>query len=410
MTDRDRLASVDFEQHPGPTVSVDRSTVRQAVLVVGTRPEAVKLAPIALALAGDSGWEPSVVSTGQHGAVVDEVLTAFAIEADRRYEPWKHDGDLASLHTVLVGRLHTYLRFRRAAAVIVQGDTSSALAGALAAFWLQLPVVHVEAGLRSGDLSAPFPEEANRRLISQLTSLHLAPTAGAEAALLTVGIARNQIVVTGNTVIDALRSIQGVDHEPFVPSNSGFRDVPATPRRRTVLVTCHRRENWGKPMARVADALHLLAAAHRDVDFMVIAHPNPAIQALFVGRLGQLDNVTISGPLGYLPFVSLLADATLVITDSGGVQEEAPALAVPVLVLRRVTERPEAVTAGVARMVGTDTDSIVRAADRLLSDRGAHQAMARAVNPFGDGHAARRSVAAMNWYFRGLPRPDSFVT
>ena len=375
--------------------------VRRAALVVGTRPEAVKLAPVVLALAADPHWEPFVISTGQHRAVVDEVFALFDIVADRRHESWEHTGELASLHTALVDRLHQDLSEFDVDAVIVQGDTASALAGALAAFWLQIPVIDVEAGLRSADLTAPFPEEANRRLITQISALHLTPTPGAKAALAAEGVTGDAVLVTGNTVIDALHFLQS--HRAISAVGAG------PPLHPSVLVTCHRHENWGEPMRQVADAVHRLATTHPAVVFTVATHPNPEVQLVFTRELGGLANVEVTGPEGYSSFVAMLAAAAVVLTDSGGVQEEAPAFGVPVLVLRDVTERPEGVTAGVAQLVGTDPEAIVKAVTRLLCHASARRSMAHAVNPYGDGQAARRTVAAMNCYFDGAPRPDEFA-
>jgi UDP-N-acetylglucosamine 2-epimerase (non-hydrolysing) len=367
-------------------------------VVVGTRPEAVKLAPLVLALRDRPDWEPVVITTGQHAGVVDEVLGSFGIVASVRHEPWSHSGALAPLHTALVNSLDGDLAHLDVDTVVVQGDTASALAGALAGFWRGIPVVDVEAGLRSGDLSAPFPEEANRQLISRVTALHLAPTAGAQEALAAEGITGDHVVVTGNTVIDALR---------LLAPPTDRRDAARAHRR--VLVTCHRRENWGTPMAGVADAVGRLAIEFPDVMFAVATHPNPSVRAAFTGRLDAHDNVEITGPLDYAEFMSQLAEATIALTDSGGVQEEAPALGVPVLVLREVTERGEGVAAGVARLVGTDPEAIVAAASRLLSDPCAYAQMARATNPYGDGRAAERSIAAMDWFFAGAPRPEPFA-
>lgn len=369
--------------------------VRRVVVVAGTRPEAVKVAPIVAALAATPGWSPILVSTGQHGDVLDRVFASFGLTVDVRHEPWQRSGELSGLHTALVELLSADLDRLEPDALIVQGDTASTLAGALAAFWQRIPVVHVEAGLRSGDLTAPFPEEANRRLVSQLAALHLAPTAAAAAALAREGIVGNQVIVTGNTVIDALRSLTITR--------------PASSERRLVLVTCHRRENWGRPMLGVARAVQCLADKHADVDFVVAAHPNPAVRDVFEAALGRFQNVTITDPLDYLPFVELLARAAVVLTDSGGVQEEAPAFGVPVLVLRDVTERPEGIDAGVALLVGTEPHTITSAADNLLSNAEAHRAMAHRANPYGDGNAASRTVAAISWLLNRTVRPDEFA-
>lgn len=373
---------------------------RRVAIFVGTRPEAIKLAPVASAFLDVPGWTPIVISTGQHGTVVDEVFEVFGIPVDRAHVAWERDADLTSLHVALVGSVAADLDSIEPDVVVVQGDTATTLAGAMTAFWKGIPVVHVEAGLRSGDLAAPFPEEANRRLVSQITTLHLAPTAGAAAALAREGIVGDRVLVTGNTVVDALQQIITVDGEP--------NDKPVDDRR-LVLVTCHRRENWGAPMQRVVRAVKLVAESHPNVRIVVATHPNPAVQEQFHSVLDDVENIEVRGPMSYLPFMRDLARATLVVTDSGGVQEEAPALGVPVLVLRDVTERPEGIEWGVAELVGTETGPLVKAIERLLDDPQAHAAMRDAVNPYGDGSAALRTVAAVDWLLGQGPRPDAFV-
>jgi UDP-N-acetylglucosamine 2-epimerase (non-hydrolysing) len=266
--------------------------------------------------------------------------------------------------------------------VIVQGDTTSALVGGLTAMWRGVPVVHLEAGLRSGNLAAPFPEEANRRLIVPIVSLHLAPTAGAAANLVGEGVDPATILVVGNTSIDAALLLARANHT----AAAGAWDS------RTVLVTAHRRESWGEPLSRIASAVAELATRHEDHLFVFPLHPNPTVRNAVTPRLAGLENVRLIEPMDYAPFVRLLRSSRLAITDSGGVQEEAPALDVPVLVLRDVTERPEGIETGAARLVGSDPDRIVEVASQLLSHEPAWRAMAEAVNPYGDGRAAQRIV------------------
>ena len=372
---------------------------RVVAVIAGTRPEAIKLAPVALALRNKPGWTPFVISTGQHGSVVDEVFATFGVEVDRAHAPWDRGTDLAELHATLLQRLSADLSDVRPDVAVVQGDTATTLAGALAAFWRQIPVVHVEAGLRSGDLAAPYPEEANRRLVTQVSSLHLAPTAAAAAALAREGIVGERVLVTGNTVVDALQFIAMAEPRMDDASSAG---------RRLVLVTCHRRESWGEPMRNVATALQRIAAAHPDIDLLVATHPNPAVQEVFTTALADIPNAEVRGPMPYGTFVRRLAAATIAVTDSGGVQEEAPALGVPVLVMRDVTERPEGIEWGVARLVGTDPELVAKSVSELLDDPVAHAAMSEAVNPYGDGRAAERSVAGIAWLLDGAPRPSEF--
>lgn len=373
---------------------------RRVLCVVGTRPEAIKVAPVVLALRA-AGWHPVVATTGQHGAVVDEALEAFGIRPDVTGVPWSRGPALSSLHSELVGRLARDLEVHTPAAVLVQGDTASTLAGALAGFWARVPVVHLEAGLRSGSLSEPFPEEGNRRLVAQVSALHLAPTPAAHDALRREGIAADDILVVGNTVVDAVRLLSERVGPPPCPESEAAR-APL------VLVTCHRRENWNTGIVRVAAAVRRLVETHADIDVVVAAHPNPAVRAVLDDRLGGTDAVTVRDAVAYPEFVGLLARAAVVVTDSGGVQEEAAALGVPAVVLREVTERPEGVDAGLAELVGTDPASIVAAVSRVLAAP-PRSAVSRPPCPYGDGQAARRCVEALGALLEGTARPDPFV-
>lgn len=364
------------------------------MVVAGTRPEAIKVAPIVTAARSRGDLEVELVTTGQHREMLAQVLEVFGIEAGRTLEVMDGKRGLSPLAARVLAGMDDLLDEGMPDAVVVQGDTTTAFAAGLAAFHREIPVVHVEAGLRSGDLSSPFPEEGNRQLLSRLASLHLAPTATSRANLLAEGVESARIAVTGNTVIDALLAAR---------TEAGRREpgdlAPALAAQRAgrpvLLVTTHRRENWGEPMRRIATAVRRLTEAFGDLEVVLPMHANPDVRATLRPILGDLQRVTLTEPLDYLTFVRAQDAATVVLTDSGGVQEEAPSLGKPVLVARENTERPEAVEAGTARLVGTDEDLIVGEISTLLADDGAYQAMARAVNPYGDGHAARRSLAAI---------------
>jgi UDP-N-acetylglucosamine 2-epimerase (non-hydrolysing) len=357
--------------------------------VLGTRPEAVKMAPVIHALRGAAGIVPFVVSTGQHRELLAETMALFEYAPDVSLDLMQPAQRLASFFGRCVEGLDRALHDARPAAVIAQGDTSTVLAAALVAFYQHVPFFHVEAGLRTGRIALPFPEEMNRTLASRLAALHFAPTAQARTNLLQEGVVAESIVVTGNTVIDALLMVR----DRRMPHG-----VALTPGKRLIVVTAHRRENHGERMRAVLRALKEIALRHADVEIVYPAHPSPEVRAAIAAEIGPGANVRIIDPLGYGPFVSLLDQACLILTDSGGIQEEAPALGKPVLVLRDQTERPEAVAAGVARLVGTDTATIVRETARLLDDAVHYQAMARGASPYGDGNAAARIVASVRHY------------
>lgn len=359
--------------------------------VYGTRPEAIKLAPVITALHADPRFETVTVVTGQHRDMLDAINAAFEITPAHDLDVFEPGAALTTLAAKTLTGLGPVLRRVRPDAVVVQGDTTSALAAGLAAFYERIPVVHVEAGLRTTSIAAPYPEEGNRRLLSAITALHLAPTPAAADNLRRGGVAASDIVVTGNTVIDALQLTLARRPAPVDPA---VADVLADPRR-VVLVTAHRRESWGAPLAAVAEAIRRLADTHTDTVFVLPVHANPAVADVFRLALADTANVRLTDPLTYTDLCLVLQRSTLVITDSGGLQEEAPALGIPVIVLRDETERPEAVDAGTALLVGTDTERIVAAANQLLSDADAYAAMAQAINPFGDGRAAERTVAAL---------------
>ena len=377
----------------------------EVVLVVGTRPEAIKVAPLALALQG-SQLQPFVVSTGQHRHLIDQVLTTFDLRPDLDLKLGRPRQTLASLTASALTAMVDQLQRRRPASVVVQGDTTTAFAAGLAACYAAVPLVHLEAGLRSGDLRNPFPEEANRRLTGVIADLHLAPTWQAQANLLATGVDPATIAVTGNTVIDALLLAA---QWPVSKRNALLSRLEADPRR-VVLVTMHRRESWGAPMRSAMSGLARVAAARPDVVFVVPVHPNPTVSQVVRATLAGLANVRLTDPLDYAPLVAVLRRSSIVLTDSGGLQEEAPSLGRPVLVMRETTERPEGIAAGTARLVGTDPDVIETQLLRLLDDEAAYAAMARAINPYGDGQAAGRCVAALEHLLGLRAEPaESFV-
>jgi UDP-N-acetylglucosamine 2-epimerase (non-hydrolysing) len=363
-------------------------------LVGGTRPEGLKLAPLVWALNRQRLIHPVVVATGQHPSMFHQSLATFGLRPDRELRPRRDSGSQAELVAQLAEQLDRELMLNPPAAVVVQGDTSSALVGAMAAFWRQIPVVHLEAGLRSHDLSAPFPEEANRKMIGQIAALHLAPTPAAADNLAAEGITADRIEVVGNTIVDAVLTLAGRDDGFAEPALQPVSEALASGRR-LLLVTVHRRESWGEPMRSVLRAVRDVLDAHPDTIATLPAHPNPAVRADVMSVLGADHRVVITEPLNYPDLVGLLKRSSLVLSDSGGIQEEAPSFGVPVLVLRERTERLEAVEAGCAFLVGTDRDVITAAASRLLTVDPARRESLSVANPFGDGHAAQRAAIAL---------------
>lgn len=359
--------------------------------IYGTRPEAIKVAPVILALKASADLASVAVVTGQHREMLDQVNRLFGLRPNHDLDVFVSGQSLNALASRMLARLDPVLDREKPDAVLVQGDTTTALAGGLAAFYRGIPVVHLEAGLRSGNLHSPFPEEANRKLISQLAALHLAPTSGARDNVTREGIDPNTVAVTGNTVIDALYHVLALD---VGFSDSRLRDLEASGRP-VVLVTVHRRESWGEPLQQIGRALRRIADAFPDHTLVLPLHRNPLVRQGILPHVEHLDNVFAIEPLDYGDFARLMQLARLVVSDSGGVQEEAPSLGKPVLVLRENTERPEAVTAGTVRLVGTAEDRIVDEVSDLLTSADSYAHMANAVNPYGDGEAAARAVAAI---------------
>jgi UDP-N-acetylglucosamine 2-epimerase (non-hydrolysing) len=366
--------------------------VKRVLSVFGTRPEAIKMAPVVRAVA-EVGLNSRVCVTAQHRGMLDQVLDVFAIRPDHDLDVMKPGQDLYDVTSrVLVG-LRDVLRAERPDVVLVHGDTTTTLAATLAAFYARIPVGHVEAGLRTGNLDAPWPEEANRVLADRICRWHFAPTEGSAAALRREGTPEAGIHVTGNTVIDALLWMR--DRVAAAPTSSWRGALGAAFEayegdRPIVLITGHRRESFGDGFQRICRAIATLSERHPDVVFVYPVHLNPNVQAPVRAHLSGRPNVLLIEPLDYAPFVALLSRCTLVLTDSGGIQEEAPSLGKPVLVMRDTTERPEGVEAGTVKLVGTDEDRIVSETHRLLVDPAAQDAMRRAHNPYGDGTAALR--------------------
>ncbi|MEN6411065.1 MAG: UDP-N-acetylglucosamine 2-epimerase (non-hydrolyzing) [Anaerolineaceae bacterium] len=369
--------------------------------IFGTRPEAVKMAPVVQKLATTPGIVSRVCVTGQHREMLDQVLNLFDITPDADLNLMRPDQSLAQLTASILTHLDPILEKEQPDWILVQGDTTTVMATALLAYYRHIRVGHVEAGLRTGDKWQPFPEEINRRVATVLADLHFAPTEHSRQNLLHEGVNPAQVVVTGNPVIDALHAIARQPEPPEVNellTHHGVRENG----KRLVLITAHRRENFGAPLEDVFAALKNLAETYRDeILFVYPVHLNPHVQEPAHRLLDGIPNLLLLPPLDYLPLVHLMKHASLVLTDSGGIQEEAPGLGIPTLVLREVTERPEGVEAGVLKLVGTAPDRIISEARRLLDDPAAHAAMAHAVNPFGDGHAAEQIVRALLNTFAG---------
>jgi UDP-N-acetylglucosamine 2-epimerase (non-hydrolysing) len=359
------------------------SDMRKVVVICGTRPEAIKLAPVVLELRRRPDvFDARVVVTAQHREMLDQVLRVFRIGTDVDLDIMREGQTPFEITVRALEGLRPVLERERPDVVICQGDTTTTFAAALASFYLKTRVAHVEAGLRSGDKLNPFPEEVNRRLTSVVADYHFAPTTTARDNLVAEGISPGSVFVTGNTVIDALMIASGL------PGPGPADDVSADAR--LVLVTAHRRENWGAPMEQIMLAVVDIADAMEDVQVVVSVHPNPRVRETVEHVLAGHARIRVIDPVDYVPFVKLMERAHIILTDSGGIQEEAPSFGVPVLVLRKVTERPEGVTAGTVRVVGVERAGIAAAALELLGDSAAYESMARAVNPYGDGHASER--------------------
>jgi UDP-N-acetylglucosamine 2-epimerase (non-hydrolysing) len=368
----------------------------KVLTVFGTRPEAIKMAPLVHALAKDPYFDARVCVTAQHREMLDQVLHLFSIVPDYDLNIMKPGQGLTEITCRILEGVKPVLEEFQPDVVLVHGDTTTTVATSLAAFYQHIPVGHVEAGLRTGDLSSPWPEEANRTLTGHLALYHFAPTENSRANLLRENVADKRIFVTGNTVIDALITVRdniladvALQHElasryPFLRDD-----------KKLILVTGHRRESFGQGFEHICEALAEIARANEDVQIVYPVHLNPNVSEPVNRILGEVDNITLIEPQDYLPFVWLMDRAWLILTDSGGIQEEAPSLGKPVLVMRETTERPEAIKAGTVRLVGTDSERIVAAVMHLLNDDTEYQAMSRAHNPYGDGKACARILHAL---------------
>jgi UDP-N-acetylglucosamine 2-epimerase (non-hydrolysing) len=374
----------------------------QICIILGTRPEAIKLAPVIQAFRANHRFTTQVVLTGQHKEMVDQVMQIFGINADHNLEIMQVKQSLSDITCKSLQGLQQLLQQLRPDLVLVQGDTTTAFAAALAAFYQKIPIGHVEAGLRTDNIYNPYPEEANRRLISQITQLHFAPTTKAVENLQASGVT-GSIHHTGNTVIDALLTVAA--QQPACPIANLNWD-----QYRTILATVHRRENWGTPLQDIAKGFLQVLERCPDTAVVLPLHRNPTVREPLQAALGQHPRIFLTEPLDYTDLVGAIQRCYLLLTDSGGLQEEAPSLGKPVLVLRETTERPEAITAGTAKLIGTSTVRIVTETANLLEDQQAYNTMAKAVNPFGDGHASERIVEIVQNFLAAHPSLNSVVS
>ena len=371
----------------------------RVLTIFGTRPEAIKMAPVIKALEELPGVTHAACVTGQHRQMLDSVLSHFQIRPAFDLNIMRPGQTLSAITSAILDRLGAVIDFFQPDWVVVQGDTTSAFSGALAAFYKQCRVAHVEAGLRTGNLSSPWPEEANRRLIAPLAALHFAPTPRAADNLRREGVAERALLVSGNTVIDSLQHVaRQLETDQRLQAQLDARFAFLDPSKRLILVTGHRRENFNGGLARVCRAIAALCRARSDIEFVYPVHLNPNVQQVARTAFSDCNAVHLIAPQEYVPFVYLMRRACLIVTDSGGIQEEAPGLGKPVLVTRDTTERPEAIEAGAARLVGTSSEGLEAAIADLLDNAAAYEAMAQARHPFGDGQAARRIARRMVEY------------
>ncbi len=374
--------------------------MKKISFIFGTRPEAIKLCPLILEMKKKAGFETHICVTAQHREMLDQVLDVFNIIPEVDLSLMEKDQTLAGLTAKAVKKINDYLCEHKPDMVIVQGDTTTVFCAALAAFYNQIPVGHVEAGLRTGNKRSPFPEEINRDLTTRITDLHFAPTKISQNNLLNEGVDSKQIHITGNTVIDALNiAIDKVKKEPALIPDLPERLMDSATDIPIILITGHRRENHGQGFINICKAISALAEQFKETAFVYPVHLNPNVLEPVNRILSDIDNVFLINPLSYFPFVALMNKARLILTDSGGVQEEAPSLGKPVLVMRNTTERPEAVSAGTVKLIGTDSQSIIDNVTELMTDKKSYEKMANAVNPYGDGKACGRIINAIEHYF-----------
>lgn len=372
----------------------------KTLCVFGTRPEAIKMAPLVKALEVDERFDSRLCVTGQHREMLDQVLSLFELTPDHDLNIMKPGQDLTSVTCAILEGLRGVLEAEKPDIVLVHGDTATTFATSLAAYYQQIPVGHVEAGLRTGNIYSPWPEEANRKLTGVLASIHFAPTTTSRDNLFREGVAGEKVIVTGNTVIDALLDVVSkLEATPELQNYMAKEFAFLRPDSQLVLITGHRRESFGGGFERICEAIARVAEANPEVDLLYPVHLNPNVREPVHRLLDNLDNVHLIEPTDYLPFVYLMNRSSVILTDSGGIQEEAPSLGKPVLVMRETTERPEAVEAGTVRLVGTEVDRISGELDKLLNDKAAYEAMSFAHNPYGDGSACERILAALHSFY-----------
>ena len=373
----------------------------KVMAIFGTRPEAIKMAPVVLELSRHKEIEPIVAVTAQHREMLDQVLHLFRIKPNYDLNIMSEGQTLFDITSRALLGLNEVLTDSKPDIVLVHGDTTTTFAGALAAYYHQIAVGHVEAGLRTGNKFSPYPEEMNRKLTGALTDLHFSPTKTSRKNLLREGVEDEKIFVTGNTVIDALHETVKAD---FKFADELLQKIDYN-NKKIILVTTHRRENLGEPMRHVYKALKKIVDEFSDVEIVFPVHKNPKVREVVNAELGELSTVHLTDSLDYEPFANLMSRANLILTDSGGIQEEAPALGKPVLVLRDTTERPEAVTAGTVKLVGTGLEDVYNATKLLLTDKAEYEKMSAAINPYGDGFAAKRIVQALLWKYKFSDKP-----
>ncbi|QUH19099.1 non-hydrolyzing UDP-N-acetylglucosamine 2-epimerase [Alkaliphilus sp. B6464] len=367
----------------------------KVMTIFGTRPEAIKMAPLVKKMEEYEEIESIVCLTAQHREMLDMVVELFDIKPHYDLNVMKHGQTISDITVKVLKGIEEVLIKEKPHVVLVHGDTSTTFVGALAAFYQKIKVGHVEAGLRSGNIYSPYPEEMNRKLTTNLASIHFAPTDGNYNNLIKEGVDDKDIFITGNTVIDALLSVVKKDYifENQILNNIDYEN------KKVIVMTCHRRENWGKPMEDIFTSVKELAQENKEVEVIFPVHLNPNIRSLANNIMGDQENIHLIEPLDYEPFANLLNKAYLILTDSGGIQEEAPALGKPILVMRTETERPEAAEAGTVKIIGVEKDNIKEGVNLLLNDKHEYEKMANAINPYGDGNASKRTVEALLQYF-----------
>lgn len=367
----------------------------KVMTIFGTRPEAIKMAPLVKRMEEYEEIESIVCLTAQHREMLDMVVELFDIKPNYDLNVMKHGQTISDITVKVLKGIEEVLIKEKPHIVLVHGDTSTTFVGALAAFYQKIKVGHVEAGLRSGNIYSPYPEEMNRKLTTNLASIHFAPTDGNYNNLIKEGVDEKNIFITGNTVIDALLSVVKKD---YVFENQLLNNIDYE-NKKVIVMTCHRRENWGKPMEDIFTSVKELAQENKEVEVIFPVHLNPNIRSLANSIMGDQENIHLIEPLDYEPFANLLNKAYLILTDSGGIQEEAPALGKPILVMRTETERPEAAEAGTVKIIGVEKDNIKKGVNLLLNDKYEYEKMANAINPYGDGTASERTVEALLYYF-----------